>query len=588
LATTTISYFRDYTKPKSTIALGLFYALTFVLAWLVAPSAQAQDRKGKQPLTNPQAEEIFIEAMKQNMLGDKEKALSYLAKAADANPENGSIYYKIADIKAGQNKLKEAEEYINKALELSEDNKYFYMLGAEIALNQQKFKEGAKLLTKALKKFPYAEDIYPYLAETYVAQREYDQALKVYDRYHKNFGPTEETSRQKQSILLKMNKLGLAIEEAKNLVAAYTDEPAYGMMLVEMLLSNEKISEAENYIKEHNTSLATQPTYHLLLYEIAIKKGKGTEAQREMMAALGHSDLPLENKIKYLGRYFTGGMSAEDSVFIAQALDTILVVHASDARAYILKADFLASRGQVEQARALYTRSLAFDETKFAVWEQIVKIDLDLQEMDSLIAHTDRAVEFFPTNGVFWFYNGVANAAKKRNEKAIIALERAKKFSLNNEGILKDAGSWLGDLYHGEKKFESSDLAYADVLALDSLNAHVLNNWGYYLSLREEKLALAERLGRKLMAIEPNEATYQDTYGWILYKAKKYDAALPFLEKAGTVSDASGTVQEHLGDLYFQLGQTEKALEYWQKAAKNKPEQPEMLQKKIRQRTVTP
>ena len=567
---------------------GLFHACIFVWAFFAVQVGQAQDRKGKQPLTNPQAEEIFIEAMKQDMLGDKEKALSYLAKAADANPENAAINYKIADIKAGQNKLDEAEQYIAKALEQDDNNKYYYMLGAEIALNQRKYKEGAKLLTKAIKKFPYAEDIYPYLAETYVAQKEYDQALKVYDKYHKTFGPTEETSRQKQSILLKMNKLGLAIEEAKTLVAAYPDEPAYGIMMVEMLLSNDKTPEAEKYLKEHNTSLASQPTYSLLLYEIAVKKGNATEAQRYMMAALGNPDLPLENKIKYLGRYFTVGISAEDSLFIVQALDTILVVHAADARAYILKADFLAARGQVAKARALYSKSLAFDETKFAVWEQIVKIDLDLQEMDSLIAHTDRAVEYFPTNGVFWFYNGVANATKKRNAKAITALERAKKFSLNNEGILKDAGSWLGDLYHGEKKFESSDLAYADVLAIDSLNAHVLNNWGYYLSLREEKLALAERLGRKLMAIEPNEATYQDTYGWILYKVKKYAAALPFLEKAGTATDASGTVQEHLGDVYFQLGQTEKALEYWQKAANNKPEKPEVLQKKIRQRTVTP
>lgn len=95
----------------------------------------------------------------------------------------------------------------------------------------------------------------------------------------------------------------------------------------------------------------------------------------------------------------------------------------------------------------------------------------------------------------------------------------------------------------------------------------MLNNYAYFLSLRNDKLDKASEMAAKANQIEPNQASYQDTYAWILYAQKKYTDARLWIEKAITNGGAkSGTILEHYGDILYQLNETDKAVEQWQKA----------------------
>ena len=73
-----------------------------------------------------------------------------------------------------------------------------------------------------------------------------------------------------------------------------------------------------------------------------------------------------------------------------------------------------------------------------------------------------------------------------------------------------------------------------------------------------------------------------DTYAWVLYKQGKFEAALEWIKKAyNNGGDSSGVVLEHYGDIYYQLGKTKEAQEYWEKAIK-KTDYSELLDKKIK------
>jgi tetratricopeptide (TPR) repeat protein len=79
----------------------------------------------------------------------------------------------------------------------------------------------------------------------------------------------------------------------------------------------------------------------------------------------------------------------------------------------------------------------------------------------------------------------------------------------------------------------------------------------------------------------PNSKSFLDTYGWILYQQGNYTEAKIYIEKAiAAAGDDDGTLLEHLGDVYFKLNETEKAIEYWKKA-KSKGEDNPLLLKKI-------
>ena len=61
----------------------------------------------------------------------------------------------------------------------------------------------------------------------------------------------------------------------------------------------------------------------------------------------------------------------------------------------------------------------------------------------------------------------------------------------------------------------------------------MLNNYSYFLSLRKERLDVAESMSSKLITIREDNPTYLDTHGWVLYIRKKYKEAKVFLGKSG-------------------------------------------------------
>ena len=103
------------------------------------------------------------------------------------------------------------------------------------------------------------------------------------------------------------------------------------------------------------------------------------------------------------------------------------------------------------------------------------------------------------------------------------------------------------------------------ILVLEPNNAEALNFIAYSYAVQNIHLEKAETLVVK--AIELSDAPHiRDTYGWVLYRMNKFDAALVELKLASAGLPDDPTIQEHLGGLYTALGRTEDALAAYQKA----------------------
>ena len=137
----------------------------------------------------------------------------------------------------------------------------------------------------------------------------------------------------------------------------------------------------------------------------------------------------------------------------------------------------------------------------------------------------------------------------------------------DNDALKAQFYASLGDTYHSMKRNEASDSAYEKALDLKPDDAFTMNNYAYYLSVRNMKLDRAEALSKKSNVIQPKNNSFQDTYGWILFQQKKYTDAKEWIEKAYfNGADRNPTILEHLGDIYFNLNDTTKAIDFWQRA----------------------
>jgi Flp pilus assembly protein TadD len=110
----------------------------------------------------------------------------------------------------------------------------------------------------------------------------------------------------------------------------------------------------------------------------------------------------------------------------------------------------------------------------------------------------------------------------------------------------------------------------------------VLNNLGYFLADRNDRLAEAEALIRRAVNIEPTNGSFLDSLGWLLYRQGKLAEAQKFLEQAVIYQPRSGTIHDHLGDLYKKQGQVDKARAKWEDALKLSTEPDEV--KKIKEK----
>jgi len=75
-----------------------------------------------------QAEELFVEGMKYDMLEQYSKAIDFFEKSKNLNPENAAIHFKLADCYGRLNKLDEALVNAELALELNPDQIVYYRL----------------------------------------------------------------------------------------------------------------------------------------------------------------------------------------------------------------------------------------------------------------------------------------------------------------------------------------------------------------------------------------------------------------------------------------------------------------------------
>ena len=106
----------------------------------------------------------------------------------------------------------------------------------------------------------------------------------------------------------------------------------------------------------------------------------------------------------------------------------------------------------------------------------------------------------------------------------------------------------MGDYLQKENKFKEAYAAYDSCLVYKSDNIYCMNNYAYYLSINGDDLQKAEQMSYKTIQAEPKNATYLDTYAWILFLQKRYTEAQIYIDlaiKNDTDSIQNSVIWEH-------------------------------------------
>lgn len=544
--------------------------LTFLLL-LITTFVFAQRNKSKDKLSDEQRmslEKTFVNANKEKILGNDDKAIELFSSCIKIDENNAASMYELSRLLEKKKKFADAAEYAKGAAKIDPGNEWYLQQYGELLQQTGDSKEAVNVYKQLLKLHPENPDYYLMLAAAYTFDGKSEDAIKVYDQLEEKYGVDPDIIREKQRIWLKLGKVDKAANELEKLIAENPEQVDYYTMLIDLYQANNLDDKSYEVIQRLQKVNPNHPAVALSLAEYYRGKGDNEKSFNELKKAFANPDLQSELKAKVLISYLSVSQNNDTMREQALTLSKIFMeTNGDEAAPHAIYGDFLYFSKKTNEARDEYRKALKIDNKNFQLWNQLLQCSIELNDNATLAKDSKEAIALFPEQPSLYYYNGFSNTVLKNYDEAIKSLNAGSKMVVDNDKVLEDFYSLLGDNYNNIKNYKESDNFYEKALKIDSKNIGVLNNWSYYLSLRKEKLDKAAEMSKYANELSPDNGTYQDTYAWVLFQQGKYSDAKEWQEKAIKNSDGkNGTLIEHYADILYKLGDVDNAVENWKKA----------------------
>lgn len=532
---------------------------------------------------------LFGEAMRYKLVHEFGAAELHLKQCVKIDPAQAAPYFELSNIYYHFHKdLEAATMNAKAAAEIDPSNFWYQVHYAECLYEIGNREESIKVYRQMTSTFPEKHWIGLQLAKILGQDGQFAECIKVCDQIEQNGYFDEDVISLKVYAYVKLGKAEKAIAEQRRLIKRYPEENRYYFQLAGLYMDDGQKEKAMEVFEELLKVKPNDGYLHLELAQFYYRNGNREKVGESLKKAFEDPELEIDAKVKILLSYYDAvNLSDKFKSEAFELCEIIVRVHPRAAVAHTIYADFLYSDKQLKKAKYHFSRAVELDESRFPIWSQLILMDMELNAFDSVQYRCEQAQELFPNQPSLYYFDGIASLQLKEYDRAIKVLNTGLKLVVDNESIKFQFYVSLGDAYHEKEMHKESDASFENALAIDSGNPNVLNNYSYYLCLREVQLDRAERMSARSNKLAPNQPSYLDTYAWIMYKMKRYEEARTWIEKALLFGgDQSAEVLEHAGDIYYQLKKVDEAVGYWQKAKTAATEPSPALDKKIQDKVL--
>nr|WP_319998466.1 tetratricopeptide repeat protein [uncultured Draconibacterium sp.] len=527
-------------------------------------------------------EYLFVEALKQKMFGNAQKAIQLLSSCLEMDPNSSSAMYELANIHAANNDFTSASLLLEKAISINPDNKWYKLLLAQIYQQTRKYSEAADLYAVLVEKEPEnLEYIYMNAALLATAQR-YDEAIAAYDRMEKETGVNEQISVAKQQIYVSTGQIDKAFEEINKLIENDPNEAKYYGLLADLYQSQ---GDSENALANYKKIQEMDPEngfVHFSLANYYLENGDVEKSFEETKAGFESDAVDIQTKMQL---YMMLTSNPAQSHLNEQQRDELIAIllkkHPDESLVHTIQAESLLKENKLAEGREALLKAVEIEPNDYMVWERIMYIDNDLQQWDKLYEHTGQIIELFPNQPQGYFFKTIACVQLEKFDETIELCKEGLDYVVDNPQLEANFLMLKGEaIYKKGNKTEAFKI-FDKAVQVDPENYLTLNNYAYYLSVAGIELDKAERMSGKVVERFPDNATYLDTHAWVLFKKGEYTLAKFYMDSAMKNSeDESDTLLEHYGDILYKTGKVDEAVEYWKKAKASGSES-ETLDRKI-------
>ena len=527
---------------------------------------------------------FFLEAMRLKEKKDYASAFGLLQHCLDIHPNAASALYEVSQYYMFLRQGPQGQEALEKAVANAPDN-YWYSQGlASLYQQQNELDKAVTLLEQMVVRFPAKQDPLFNLLDLYGRQEKYDEVISTLNRLEKRMGKNEQLSMEKFRIYLQMKDDKKAFQEIESLVQEYPMDMRYQVILGDVYLQNGKKQEAYDVYQK---VLAAEPDNPMAIFSMAsYYKQTGQEElyQQQLDTLLLNKKVTPDTKVGVMRQMIVENEQADkDSTQIIALFDRIMKQEQDDPQIPMLYAQYLLSKNMEAESVPVLEQVVDLDPTNNAARMMLIGAAVKKEDYKQIIKVCEPGIEATPDALEFYYYLAVAYNQAEKPDSVISICKRAleHKTADGKKEIVSEFYSILGDMYHTQKQMKEAYAAYDSALVYNPSNIGALNNYAYYLSVERRDLDKAEEMSYKTVKAEPNNATYLDTYAWILFEKGNYAEARIYIDNAmkSEGGDKSDVIVEHCGDIYYMTGDVDGALTYWKKALEMGSESKTLKQK---------
>lgn len=538
------------------------------------------------PYENRLYDYYYTEAVKQKVLGNHDAAYSLLEYCLELNPRSGEALYDLGLYALYMQNDSLGEKYLERAAALEPDNIWYREMLSGFYLSRSNWDKAQGCLEEMMRLNPKRSDVMMRLVALYQNSQKYASAIEVLNRIETLEGKSLQVSMDKYWMYMQLKDKEKAYAELQRLSDEFPNDLSYRVVLATQYMANEELDKAKQILDEVERKEPENLSLRLAMmdYAQAIKNDSLYQASLDRLLFGESTDEGTRLRVMkdYVSQQDKNGQQKEQ---VRATFRRVLSDPRSGADMWMMYAAYQTMEKDSQDSIAVtLNKVLELEPDNKVALQELIMLNIRKQDFPALIRLCEKGIQYYPDMLVLYYYKGLAHYQLDDEKQAITTFElgvRQEK-TKGDENMVSEMFSILGDLYHGQKENEKAYAAYDSALVYKDNNLGALNNYAYFLSLENKDLDKAQEMSYKTIQIEPDNVTYLDTYAWILFLKGKYTEARIYMDKIVAyyekepVTDKekenresiNGGVLEHAGDIYYHCKDTDKALEYWEKASK--------------------
>ncbi len=471
-------------------------------------------------------------------LEDTEGLKEALERWTGTDPTADEAFYRLALIYFDRRQYRQAAENAARALMNQPESEYAIVL-AKSLLYQGHTREALHAYQEALERDPSNSELRINYAEALIFSGKYDEAIEILRRILAEQPRNLEALRLTAQAHRRAGRRAEAIETLKRALAGSAPGESLNLRFV-LAQTYEEVGQVDEAIATYEEVLKT------------LMAADGTVPERHQEA--------VEMVLTHMAFAYRRAGRREDVFRVVERMRRLL--GEKNPRADLLlvetfreERNFEAMLAQAQQAAQRYPEERRFRLLQAQALGRLGRVEEAVRLLDGLLTGLGEDIEVLSTKALV-----LSDVERYAEAEAVV--QEALRRDPHNNGLLIQ----LSVIQERLGRFAEAEATLRQVLERDADNATALNNLGYYLAERGERLEEALELIRRAVNIEPTNGAFLDSLGWVYFQLGNLDEAERYLEQAVLYEPHDATIHEHLGDLHHRRGRLDHALQAYERA----------------------